>query len=108
MNTELNLPPFYQFQRVVYIGNNPKLKKNGEYVVMDLLHTPCGCWAIDVGKNAESVTTRTCKRHNKQFNVDNYTTEWFFADLFVPLESTFQSISFQSVAEKESKLIGVN
>lgn len=102
-----NLPPFYVGQKVVYI-KNISLPYNSVHTVLEIKTTECGVWSIFVGKMSGNKiggvhTCNVCGKLHK-----NTGKLFHLATSFVPLQETFESISFEKVIEKESLLISVN
>lgn len=105
----LNLPPFYVGQKVVSLvskdGGYNSLNKGEVYTVLAIERGCEHCkWVIDIGKKQSRGFTE-CRECGF---VINGLVHWANAAFFAPIESTFQSITFQEVAEIESKLISIN
>ena len=100
-----NLPPFYQFQKVVALEGGKWIKKGQEYTVQRLFQFSCGCWAIDVGIDRKRGGLVGCTTHNSNVVDEDV---WFHSKFFAPIQEKFESISFEKVIEKESELIGAN
>lgn len=105
MNT--NLPPFYVGQKVVYVATDDlkRIATGSQWTVIRIMLAKCDCWLIDIGLNTPA-TGLFCYKHI--FIVSSDGTLWSLANHFVPIEQTFQSISFEKVVEIESPLIGIN
>lgn len=102
MNT--NFPPFYVGQKVVSLFNTEDLIKGNEYVITRIAVRSCGCWSVQVGIKRLIISKYcTCDHDIRLAGSD-----WLNAKKFAPIESTFQSISFEKVVEIESPLIGIN
>lgn len=103
MEERINLPPFYPSQKVVAMVSHHGITKDSQYTVYRIYKGCNCCWWVDVGVTYLGGTIcNTCKVQS------NDSTEWFGHKLFAPIESTFQSISFEKVIEKEKQMIGVN
>lgn len=106
---EINLPPFYVGQRVVAINDgNDKITtvvhKGQEFVILDIYQcSACNKWKVDIGHLTHSSCT-SCKCGKiKHGNI-----KWAAAEIFAPIQETFQSITLEKVLETETRLLGVN
>lgn len=107
----LNLPPFYVGQRVVYVGRSgrPKtLPVNSEWIAKNVRKFDCGCWCVDVGLFHERYHhSRICADCNIVTRTDD-NARYFDCRAFAPIEHKFKSITFEEVIAIESPLIGIN
>ena len=98
------MPPFYVGQKVKYINNN-LLQRNSIWTVKALRQVSCRCWKVSIGK--QFIGSITCTWHPKN-RYETGGTMWVDAKSFIPLDQTFQAISFKEVVEVESPLISIN
>lgn len=117
MEERINLPPFYEGQRVVYIGKGTSLAVNSTHTVTGINQLHCGCWSVQIGLRFEQrqingcdASKITCGKHidKTKFIPNPLLMKCFDSTCFAPIELTFQSISFENVIKKETPLVGVN
>lgn len=103
----LNLPPFYVGQRVVYLTGN-HMVKGSIHPVKAIVQMSCGCWLIDVGVSVDNANGYRCSKDGGIFMKQNTESSFFDATSFAPIEEQFRSITFEEVISIESPLIGIN
>lgn len=102
----LNLPPFYVGQKVVYIGTKGTLPMKSIHTVVDIKRHPCGCWAVNVGRIADKrYGGINCTIHSSAINIKTNML-WWDSKVFAPIEERF--ISFAEVIAIESQVTGAN
>lgn len=104
----LNLPPFYIGQKVVYItGLN--LPKNSTWTVIEIEKGECchrNGWRVNIGKYYEpKFINRQCPVCKAIYKKTD-DVRWFNATAFAPIEERF--ISFAEVIAIESQVTGAN
>lgn len=101
----INLPPFYSGQRVVCIVNQSQnfVTKGQEFIVIGVKKFCCK-WTIDVGliNIKMSVICKDCG-HREITHI-----AWLKADLFIPIDESFEVIEYCEVLGKEKPLISAN
>ena len=102
------IPPFYIGQRVVAVRDSLHsgcFKKGDEKIVFGIIQMPCGCWCVDVGDKTvfEFVSCSIHKDRTKSMLI-----LWASATAFAPITSTFQTISYSEVLEKEKEFVGAS
>jgi microcystin-dependent protein len=114
----MDYPPFYIGQKVVAIkSGHADLKDVRVYLHKDQVYTVfaldqcegCKTWRIAVAElpNHLALGKAICRKCNNTASVDTH--YWLAtAEAFVPLESTFESITYEKVMEIESPLICSN
>lgn len=103
----MNYPPFYIGQKVVAIKNHSQglFKRDDDFVIRGLRKSGCcNIWLVDIGRK----TSCGIIKCNGCGFAERSEIGWYAAKLFAPIESKFESISFEKVIELESPLIGVN
>ncbi len=98
---KINLPPFYVGQKVVYItGIN--MPKDSVHTVLGIIHHPCGCYSIDIGRRYSNTHKRSsCFTHQHAFVTINNNIRYVMATSFRPLqEQTFPLLTYSKVLEE--------
>lgn len=97
---QINLPPFYVGQKVVYLDKTEgiflgtaKIKK----------HDVCTVTGMELTKG-----WKISDKKEWFISVAEDTVHIYYSGDFVPIETTFQEISYEKVMEEEKKLISVN
>lgn len=112
-NLNLNLPPFYKFQKIIALQSCGKIVKDSIYTVFNVFQCPkCKCWHVQLSElyfpNQVSQYTCNFPRNCYEVLIPSASHGGGPADLFAPIESTFKSITFAEVIAVESPLIGIN
>jgi len=110
----LNLPPFYIGETVEYITGNSMLKST-KVIVTHVFKTECGCWNILFNNSnsfiiGEDVECPACNKIFSYSEEELYTGRvgWLASSFRSLQESTFPSLTWSKVLEKESELISMN
>lgn len=105
----LNLPPFYVGQKVVYVtGTN--MPKDSIHTVTGIKQNSCGCWSIAIngepfGKNNayNMLYCLKCGTRNLPLCGNNLLRGWYAAN-FRPLQQqNFPLITLSKIREKEKE-----
>lgn len=105
----LNLPPFYVGQKVVYI-NNVSLPTNSIHTVLNIVKSSCcGMWGIQIECSrlllAPQKRCCQCGLHSSFTGERQYYAAISFKTLE---EMKFPSLKMKEVVKKESQLISMN
>lgn len=97
-----NIPPFYVGQKVVYITGKA-MPKNSIHTVRGAKQHPCGCWAIDIGRKADT-PLHVCYHHRDSDALFTNGIGWFVSESFRPLqEMKAPMLTFEKIKESEKE-----
>lgn len=104
-----SIPPFYVGQRVVAIQDHSQLdfKKGDEFTVHSVSYGCCG-WDVTIGITINHVGLWVCVRCSNKSIILKGDEIKYAASRFAPITSTFQSIEYREVLEKEREFVSAN
>lgn len=109
----LNLPPFYVGQKVVYI-TGISMPKNSTHFVSKIVQVECGCWHMAINglpfnklPKGHTLTCLECKKGFPQTEENSF--YGWDPNSFRPIqEQKYPLIKLTKVIEKEKQLMSAN
>lgn len=104
-----SIPPFYVGQKVVAVCNHVQghFKMGDEFTINSVEIGCCG-WDVTIGITSHGYGLCICTECHKMKLINIGEEISFCSTRFAPITSTFQSIEYREVLEKEREFVSAN